>query len=262
MPVVGIRDLILGEEDVNMLTVEEAVASDLNRLRSRTNVAKRLTVYESTLQTLVELWIDSGRRGGVDYPRNRKLDFALDPMRKFGIFVAKQRPHLVITSEQLIGVSLSMPSVSGPRRPQKMGKDDAHKRFLQLFASSQRSQLARCDHCAMYWVRQRMPREGIGQGVFCEACKKAGYASDHRQKELRRKKENKWIGIAALSLRHLRSKGKGKPVSSKAIADQMRMDLARTGHECTKTGNWVTRHRTAIDAEERGMARGKSKEAR
>lgn len=260
MRLVPIRDLIVGESHADMLTVEEAVASDLNRLRSKINMSKHLTTYESTLRTLVDLWINSGRKDGVDYPRNRCLDFDLDPVRRFGTFVNKQRPHLVITSEELIGISLSMPSISGSVRPQKMGKDDAHRRFLQLFASSQRSQLARCDYCAAYWVRQRMPREGIAQGVFCAACKKSGDASDQLQKERRKKEETEWIAMAALCARRLRSKR--KKTDSKAIANQMRMECERKGKECSLTGNWVTRHRPEIDAAEKRIAHGKNKEAR
>ena len=119
--------------------------------------------FVSELRDLANAWIESGKQGGVDDPFDRVMPAGV------GKFTARHRPATTVSDGRVRYLTCS-PDPSSTNDPESAARDYATYWFIYLLDSPIRERLSKCEHCGMYFLRERMPRRGhpIKRGAFCK----------------------------------------------------------------------------------------------
>jgi hypothetical protein len=123
--------------------------------------------------------------------------------------------------------------------------DTALALFLQILDSEARTQLFRCEGCQTYFMRARAPKRDIPiyRGSWCTECKNKGGAKRTRDSRDDRKKDMVgWAADAWLSWKSNRRQG-----HTEWIVEQVNKRLPPGRDYIAR--NWVTRHKSDIEAE-------------
>jgi hypothetical protein len=208
-----------------------------------------ISEFHVTLHSLVDSWLDSGRRGSEDRPWER-----IAPLQILKEFMARNPPRLEIKKPNGSLCFFTWPSTFKQTNQLIAAGDIATYLVLLLMDSPERARLSRCDVCGTYFVRARTPKKDtpIYHGVFCEKHKGKGGAK--RTKKSRDDRKDRMVDLAAEfwpQWKPSRSHGK----QSEWVAARMNKGLAPHEHI---TGKWVTQHRSEIEAkiERRKHAKG------
>jgi hypothetical protein len=216
----------------------EFVAEFLNRRESENN--KTEAAARLIFRKLVDAWLESGKRKGVDRPWDRRPD-DLD-LRNY----LEKNPPITVVSRGDIYVSFQN---FGGLHSTKPPKRWAYYTFLNFLAGP-REKLSRCDSCSAYFSHRHLPVEGvvIKGGSFCSECKhKANVVT---ALESRRRQRERLIESAAGFWRQYGEK-KRRCTQAEWVTQQMRQkygNLSFSGAPTWKNTRWVTRYRADIEA--------------
>ena len=222
------------------------------------------------LRFLVDKWIDSGRSGDEESPWERQPWH--EPLQDY---MERNPPKLYITKDGLslfVGsppiehngrktfswlaeyVKQNLTLVPKKRYPDAQFRkalhaaaDPASALYLQLLDSPISDRLLRCDGCRSYFVRSRAPKKGVPiyRGSWCARCKgKGGARRTNKSRENRTKKMVEFAADAWMQWRPDRHHGE----CAQWVAQQMNDRMPEEWERLKKT-NWVTRHKSEIDAE-------------
>jgi hypothetical protein len=214
--------------------------------------------FLSTLRWLVDQWIDSGKKDGVENVWERSIHWHSDAhsaplavkLRNYEI----RNPVEVLfgpDSRSEIGMlpaSVRRPELWGLVYPLVKAQEKAVFWLWNLVncPSPARERLSRCDGCGEYFVRSRAPKKEmpIYHGAFCANCKgKGGARRTVESRKLRTKRMIEWAADAWAKWKP----GNRSGDRSDWIVKQVNVKLL-AGQNPIKV-NWVTRHLTEIKAE-------------
>jgi hypothetical protein len=196
------------------------------------------------LRGLVNQWIESGKRDGIENPYQRRV-----PDGVLTTFNA------VFSTELRIDNGGHLRTFYNKRNEENnaeaFARSFATLRFIQLLDHPDRERLSRCDGCRSYFLHQRQPKKGIviKHGTFCRACKGKGRAKSTKEKRGDRKKQlvqlaaRLWVEYADAKHRSGRSEW---------VVEQMTEQMRRSRRKGQAvpspiTKKWVTQNRKPIE---------------
>jgi len=214
----------------------------LNQFLADSRIIHR--VFLTSLRGLVDGWIESGRRDNLDNPLERTA-----PKLELERFMAKYPP---VAKPDPDGRMVLY--IQAPKEHRAAAQDHALYWFAMLLDSPTRERLSKCDKCAKYIFRDRMPRRDhpIKRGVFCG--KHKGNARARSMSSTREGRTDELVRLAAKFWPKWNSQ-KGHQTGSKWIAAKMNRQLPVwageyfQNREGKATGRWVTQHQQEIEAE-------------
>lgn len=218
-------------------------------------VAQAASVFDETIRSVCDQWIDSGRSGPgrlVDTPLDRDVNAILPGYQRplFDVLAEWLGRNIVPLALQRSGeLAVIYPNVGLAKindSPSLVGRDFAIGWFKRLLDFPDRYRFARCANpcCQKYFAYARMPKGSIKNGTFCKKCK--GYASVQRTLSTRDRRTKEMVGFAA-DVWEQRKPNSGHGSHKKWVAEQVSKRLRMT--ETPKTGRWVTTHQQEIEAE-------------
>ncbi len=205
--------------------------------------------FFTALREYVDQWLDSGREEKTDRPETRSVFWSSSPKYPESLFSLlnrfAQEASVTTVGEDGVSVRLRVPVRQQGCMAAQL-RDSAKLTFLDFLKSPNRYKLFRCDHCGLYDVRQREPREEILRGTFCDVCKKTSAPGAGRTGASRNDRLMILVELAAKWWPNWSPRK--NPSRSKWIAKMMTDDGLPNWQECIKS-NWVTRHAEEIEAE-------------
>lgn len=204
--------------------------------------------FFTALREHVDQWLDSGREGKTDRPETRSIFWCSSPKYRESLFSLlnrfAQEASVTTVGEDGVSVRLRVPLRKRGSMAAQL-RDSAKLVFINLLKSPNRYKLFRCDHCGLYDLRQREPREETLHGTFCDTCKKTSTPSAERTEASR---NDRLLILAELAAKWWpKWSSKENPSRSKWIAKKM-TDSGLPNWQPSITGNWVTRHVKEIEA--------------
>lgn len=209
-----------------------------------------ISEFLDTLRSLVDQWIDSGKREGdasIEEPwkrdvRWRSAEYPEPIITALTAYQKMSRQQILIGEDGRFDIFVT----SQKHRDSILeARKVAIENFMGLLESPTRERLSRCDACRTYFVRARAPKKDtpIFRGTFCPHCK--GKASVRRMNATRENRAKHMVELAAEWW------PKWKPThrhgkQSEWVAGKMNKGL---GTHQQITGKWVTQHGSEIEAE-------------
>src|SRR5271154_6407389 len=145
----------------------------------------------ATLRSLVDEWIDSGKKGSEEQPSKRTI-----PLDALNGFIARNPARFELSPRGRLRLC-TWPLLYEQTDLLVRARDGATHYFLVLLDSPEPTRLSRCDECGTYFMRTRAPKKEtpIYHGTFCADCKNKGGA--RRTVESRKQRTKKRIDWAA-----------------------------------------------------------------
>ena len=226
----------------------ESIARQLNG-KGKDGAAQR-----SALRRLVDQWIDSGKKNGVDSPWDR-----ITPSCDREQFLRSGTLDPIVGPDERITIYFwPMPRAEFLRTPnwnlaQAPQRKFAFWKFEVLIDCPTRERLSRCDTCGKYFVRQRMPKKGVSikTGVFCDRCKVRGSVARTLESRERRKRE-----LVKLAARFWPEWERAKRRTRRSEWVAAQMNQRNPLRAAPITMKWVTQNRAAIEAAITSASRG------
>jgi hypothetical protein len=148
---------------------------------------KAIREFQSTLHSLVDRWIDSGRRGDDDRPWARSVQHGATESIQMTLlgFWKRHPPSVSFMGETQVILTQSQARESDwihlAEQPENYVLERARDYAIGLFAplvdSPSRYRISKCAECYAYFMKKRMPKKGIAirGGSYCEReqCKRA-----------------------------------------------------------------------------------------
>jgi hypothetical protein len=236
-----------GEKRCNDLTLSalnhrlrEAVLSALLTGDAQTKAREsEIRIFDGILHRVVDDWIDSGKKSGVDLPWERIV-----PINLLRAYMDRHPAMLNLLNDGSLCLLVAPCPTTQPDPTVRVG-DVAVGLLLQLLDSPARARLSRCDACATYFMRARNPKKNqpIYRGTFCHNCK--GKASAKRTNATRDLIKEQRVDLAAKWWPRWKPTRRYGDISE-WIAGRVNEDLPRLAGAITK--KWVTQNQTAIEA--------------
>ena len=223
------------------------------RLLRGSERAAAVAEFKNVLRGLVNQWIDSAKANQAvagDTPSERSIVWHSDLYRApifevLAKFWKRSSPRVVV---ELNGRwTLEVGPKSGYADLQDsvhMARQYAIFEFARLLDSTSPERLFRCDACGTYFVRKRAPRKEtpIYHGTFCGECKnRGGVRRVEDGRKLRTAEKINWAADACATWQP------GKRSGERADWIVRKVNAKLPAGESIKI-NWVTRHRTEIEA--------------
>jgi hypothetical protein len=210
-----------------------------------------VAIFLGSLCQFVDQWIDSGKSEQDEKPWERSIHWSSPAhptpiVKALSLYGDWCPPRLLIGPKGQFEIGM-LPVSTVAKSPIPTACMRAAWWVIMLLDSPNPERLSRCDACHAYYVRARAPKKEtpIYRGVFCPNCKGKGglrrmnVARDNRVKKLVRLAAGFWP-----QWKPLPSYGK----QSEWVAAKVNKVLG--AHErISDNGNWVTRHRSEIEAE-------------
>lgn len=216
---------------------------------------KAAAAFNTRLRELVDEWIESGRKDGIDEPRKRTL------RPGYGAFMAQvdwvrrnhPTPQVTPTGEVYFDLhhSMSIDLPADPDDPIECMQRAAVGEFVRLMGSALKYQLAKCDLCLNYYLRKKLRSYYKLGKYFCPGCRSAASATI-RTKEKRTEEHARIVQGAAQALKRWSTLSAGTQAKYKTENNYIAINLKKFG----KTSKWVTRNIDEIRANSQGSVHG------
>ena len=171
----------------SLVPVDPKMSADANR------------VFNVALRSLVDQWLDSGRSGNVETPRERNLGVGThgrdDLWFLLNSWVAKDRFRWSFTKSGEI--ELSLPCRQSSNDALADANNDAIRLFAMLLQSSLRYRIAQCrkPECGRYFYYERLPKGTLKCGTLCPEHKIHG--GTVRKERQRKAHKERLLSLAA-----------------------------------------------------------------
>jgi hypothetical protein len=219
----------------------EAIASDPSILEYA------ISGMITTMRTMADMWIDSGKKSDADIPTERNVVSVLSgPGENLFGMIRRLLPDdylrfTVMTPEGKFESRDRFPEFDRQRLAEGLrvaleifGETWAAFHFSRFLDSQHSHRIARCDNCGTYFAYQRTRLRMVLRGVFCPKC--TGKGAQRRTKVSREKR----LETAARAWIEWESKRSSKPQW------QWVCDAVSKSHGVTFGRRWVTQNLSEI----------------
>jgi hypothetical protein len=204
--------------------------------------------FHARLRTLVNEWIATGKRDGIDEPRKRKFTRHSPGYEAVQTWLQRNHPRMshALTGELFITQSAlpiqTRSAANAIDDPIAKMEELAIGKFSSLLQSPLKYYIARCDHRSPHFFFRKKLRASYKGDSFCLECRRAA-AAERKTKKDRNDAKEETFELASAAWAKWPSLSTATQSKHGSIELYTIGKIASTG----KTMKWITRNRRAIE---------------